>query len=135
VLDYVNTGEMFWASGDKEREGKDILLMQNVLWLSDFFQLYNLQKICIDKHILPGLSSQNILIFIKDAYAKLLCSQEQDLCEQEDIWYDFFNKCIEISAENIDFLIREKDIEMMDLPEAVINEIIERALKLQQKVH
>jgi hypothetical protein len=42
VLDYVNTGEMFWASGDKEKEGKDILLMQNVLWLSDFFQLGDL---------------------------------------------------------------------------------------------
>jgi hypothetical protein len=37
VLDFVNTGEMFWASGDKEKEGKDILLMQNVLWLADFF--------------------------------------------------------------------------------------------------
>ena len=74
VLDYVNTGEMFWASGDKEKEGKDILLMQNVLWLSDFFQLGDLQKTCIDKHIIPGLTHHNIVIFIKDSFAKLLYS-------------------------------------------------------------
>ena len=50
--------------------------------------------------------------------------------EQEDIWYEFFNKCIEISAGSIDYLIRERDIEMMDLPDTVVNEILERALKL-----
>jgi hypothetical protein len=37
VLDYINTGEMFWASGDKDVEGRDVFLMQNVLWLADFF--------------------------------------------------------------------------------------------------
>lgn len=42
VLDYINTGEMFWASGDKDVEGRDVFLMQNVLWLADFFQLHSL---------------------------------------------------------------------------------------------
>ena len=42
VLDFVNTNEMFWASGNREQEGKDIYLMQNVLWLADFFQLHKL---------------------------------------------------------------------------------------------
>jgi hypothetical protein len=37
VLDYVNTGEMFWASGNVEKEKKNLDLMQNVLWLADFF--------------------------------------------------------------------------------------------------
>ena len=68
---------MFWASGDKEKEGKDILLMQNVLWLADFFQLHSLQKLCIDKHIIQYLNKENIVIFIKDAFAKLLSSQQQ----------------------------------------------------------
>ena len=66
---------MFWASGNKEKEGKDILLMQNVLWLADFFQLHDLQRLCIDKHIIPGLTQENIAVFVKDAYAKLLSSQ------------------------------------------------------------
>lgn len=46
---------MFWASGDKEVEGRDVILMQNVQWLADFFQLHTLQRLCIDKHIIPGL--------------------------------------------------------------------------------
>ena len=74
VLDYINTGEMFWASGNKDKESSDILLMQNVLWLADFFQLHNLQSLCIDTHIVPGLNKDNIIVFIKDAYAKLLNS-------------------------------------------------------------
>ena len=76
ILDYINTSELFWASGNKDKESTDIFLMQNVLWLADFFQLHHLQKICIDKHIVPGLNSSNIVIFMKDAYAKLLNSQE-----------------------------------------------------------
>ena len=51
--------------------------------------------------------------------------------QSEDIWYEFFNRCIQICAENIDYLIREKDSELMDLPETVIDEILDRALKLQ----
>jgi hypothetical protein len=65
---------MFWASGDKDVEGRDVFLMQNVLWLADFFQLHSLQKLCIDKHIIPGLTQKNIIVFIKDAFAKLLSS-------------------------------------------------------------
>ena len=37
VLDFVNCNDMFWASGDAAHEGKDVHLMQNVLWLADFF--------------------------------------------------------------------------------------------------
>ena len=33
--------------------------------------------------------------------------------QSEDIWYEFFNRCIQICAENIDYLVREKDQEMM----------------------
>jgi len=51
--------------------------MQNVLWLADFFQLHDLQRVCIDKHIIPGLGKDNILVFMKDAFAKLLSSQDQ----------------------------------------------------------
>ena len=51
--------------------------------------------------------------------------------QSEDIWYEFFNRCIQICAENIDYLVREKDSELMDLPETVIDEILDRALKLQ----
>lgn len=74
MLDFVNCNDMFWASGDAAHEGKDVHLMQNVLWLADFFQLHKLQKQCIDKHIVPGLNSDNIVTFVKDAYAKLLSS-------------------------------------------------------------
>ena len=86
VLDYVNTGDMFWASGNRQIESKDIILMQNVLWLADFFQIHDLQKECINKFITPVLTSQKhsdlnistydmILLFLQDAYAKLLSSQ------------------------------------------------------------
>lgn len=139
---------MFWASGDKDVEGRDVFLMQNVLWLADFFQLHSLQKLCIDKHIIPGLTQENIIVFIKDAFAKLLSSQEQlatinakpdnegnamleQQVQSEDIWYEFFNRCIQICAENIDFLVKEKDQEMMDLPDTVVDEILDRALKLR----
>jgi len=56
VLDFVNTGELFWASGNKEQESRDIMLMQNVLWLADFFQLHQLQKEVINKQLTPLLT-------------------------------------------------------------------------------
>ena len=42
---------------------------------------------------------------------------------------------MEICAEKIDYLVSEKEAEMMDLPEAVVDEIFERALRLQQRVY
>lgn len=50
--------------------------------------------------------------------------------QSEDIWYEFFNTCIEVCASNIDYLIQEKEAEMMDLAETVVDEIFDRALKL-----
>lgn len=42
---------------------------------------------------------------------------------------------MEICAERIDYLVAEKEAELMDLPEAVVDEIFERALRQQQRVY
>lgn len=55
--------------------------------------------------------------------------------QSEDIWYGFFSRCLEICADKVDFLVSEMETEMMELPEAVIDEIFERALRLQQRVY
>ena len=51
ILDYVNFGEMFWENGDAKKEGQDVYLMQNVLWLADYFRIEKLMTICIQKYI------------------------------------------------------------------------------------
>jgi len=88
---------------------------------------------CIDKHIVPALNQGNIVTFVKDAYAKLHSSQQQlgnGETQSEDIWYEFFNRCIQICAESIDFLVRDKDVELLEVPQTVVDEIFERALRI-----
>ena len=55
--------------------------------------------------------------------------------QSEDIWYEFFNKCIQICAESVEWLISEKEQEMLELPDTVIDEIFERAVKMRQQVY
>jgi hypothetical protein len=52
--------------------------------------------------------------------------------QAEDIWYDFFNSCLEVTALNIDNILKQKERELMSLPESVVEEIIERAMKIQR---
>eukprot|EP00347_Sterkiella_histriomuscorum_P019003 403343339 len=147
VLDFVNVGDI---SSDI-----DLQTIQNVLWLADFFQIHQLQRLCIDNFIVPRLTNQNVLTFLEDAFQKLSSCQEQQAKFQqdkselmlgqsqqfeeqfqqyiwaEDIWYEFFNQCLDISAQNIDFIIKCKEKELLNLPDSVVEEIIERALKIQ----
>ena len=50
----------------------------------------------------------------------------------EDIWYDFFNQCIEISALNMEYLVKFKDRDLLALPDSIVEEIIERSLKIKR---
>jgi hypothetical protein len=41
------------------------------MWLAEFFQIFPLQRMCIDKHITPRLAQQTVLPFLEDAFAML----------------------------------------------------------------
>jgi hypothetical protein len=45
----------------------------------------------------------------------------------EDIWYDFFNKCLDIASNNLGDLIKTREKDLLQLPEPVLEEIVERA--------
>lgn len=47
----------------------------------------------------------------------------------EDIWYDFFNRCLEICAKEVGYLLSEQVDEMIELPQAVVDEVFDRAIK------
>ncbi len=47
----------------------------------------------------------------------------------EDIWYDFFNSCLEVAAQHIDHLLKNKERELLNMPMSVVEEITERSLK------
>lgn len=131
VLDFVNTGQV--------GSDVDLGTVQNVLWLADFFQIHALQRECIDRHIAPQLTRHNVLTFLEDAFSKLSSCQEQQsrlwtglgsddpltsdpfaqsqkfeeqiqqCIQAEDIWYEFFNCCLNTTAMNIDFMVRHKE--------------------------
>ncbi|CDW77013.1 UNKNOWN [Stylonychia lemnae] len=144
VLDYVNVGEI--------QPDVNLETIQNVLWLADFFQIHQLQKLCIDLFIVPQLTRINVLNFLEDAFQKLSSCQEQQAKLQqdnqedmqslrfeeqfqqfiwaEDIWYEFFNQCLDVTAQNIDFIIKSQEKEILNLPDSVVEEIIERSLKI-----
>mmetsp|Transcript_34695 Transcript_34695/g.53208 ORF Transcript_34695/g.53208 Transcript_34695/m.53208 type:complete len:172 (+) Transcript_34695:1459-1974(+) len=54
--------------------------------------------------------------------------------QSEDIWYDFFNRCMQLCAENFDFMLVQKEQELLNLPSRVVGEILDRALKIKQTV-
>jgi hypothetical protein len=76
VLDYVNSCRPIT---DLVLEaGLELPIIQNVLWIADFFQLISLQKLCIEKYIVPSLTYDHVLPFLEDAFAKL-CHCQQTL--------------------------------------------------------
>jgi hypothetical protein len=107
---------------------------------------------CIDKHITPTLAQQTVLPFLEDAFAKLAQCQ-QTLAEErmsrngnqegtidgvdtqyvamcEDMWYSFFSQCLEVCSTSLEFMIRSSpavERELLALPEAVLEEVFERA--------
>lgn len=139
LLDFVSSSLPF---SEMSILDKDMTNIQNVLWLSDFFQILPLQRVCIEKHILPRLSSDFTIVipFLEDAFTKLASCQQAlaegstdleylHLCE--DMWYDFFSKCLDICAGGLEELIKNpaREKELFTLPEAVMEEVISRACK------
>jgi hypothetical protein len=149
LLDYVNSSKPFsgLTIGDD-----DLQNVQNLLWLADFFQIFPLQRMCIDKHITPRLAQQTVLPFLEDAFAKLAQCQ-QTLAEErtrrngnqegpyagvdtqyiamcEDMWYSFFSLCLEVCSASLESMLRSSpavERELLALPEAVLEEVFERA--------
>jgi len=51
--------------------------------------------------------------------------------QAEDIWYEFFNTCLEKAASNFDYIAKTQERAVLQLPDSVVEEIIERALKMR----
>ena len=45
----------------------------------------------------------------------------------EDVWYNFFNRCLDIASDSFNEIIKTKEKDLLQLPEPVLEEIIERA--------
>ncbi len=54
------------------------------------------------------------------------------LHQMEDMWYDFFSRCLDAASTNFENLIKTKEKDLLQLPEPIVDEIIERAFN---KVH
>ena len=50
----------------------------------------------------------------------------------EDIWYDFFSRCLDVASTNFAYLIKINEKDLTNLPEPILDEILERAFT---KVH
>lgn len=135
LLSWVNT------NGVEPRSiPKDLKLIQNLLWLTDFFQIYQLQQQIIFDTIIPNLSPNNVLMFLEDSFSKVsVCQELKESHDKhhdntaEDTWYELFNSCVHVAAIELMTLIKAKEKELLKLPESVIDEIIERSFKFQNE--
>ena len=57
-----------------KRYKNDIHTIQQMLWISDFFQLQSFQGEVIEKIIIPGLNRKNSTIYLNEAFKKLKAS-------------------------------------------------------------
>lgn len=55
-----------------------MVIIQNLLWLSDFFKMPDISSFVITKLILPQLHYLNVLPFLEDAYLKLTSEQSEE---------------------------------------------------------
>ena len=119
-----------YAKGEALGE-MDIKTAQRVLWLSDFFKIADLESHSIKQYIIPKLSKDNVLIFLEDSYAKISClapSEEND--ELGETWNLLLTECLDLTANNLPFLIRAQKEAILKLEDVIAEELAERAFKL-----
>ena len=114
-----------------------------MLWLSDFFRVSEVSQYCIDSLIIPNLSYNNVLTFLRDAFLKLTCEENETMIATNEAdesgklntsfadqpkfhtgmkesllfqcWFNFLNKCLDLASQKIILLISERPTELEDI--------------------
>mgnify|MGYP000902680861 CR=1 FL=1 len=105
-------------------------LIQKLLWLSDFLQLEEFQKLFLNEKMIPKINCQNTLMLLSESFKKLRIAEDSS-----EIWYLLFNTSMNHVAKNLVWLIENKRSELLDINEKILEEIIERALKYSMQTN
>ena len=82
------------------KEGLSIDEMREMLIMADNLKIYSLQKILIVKHIIPNLTKESSLLFLKDTYKKVTPK------ETSEVWNLLANFSINCISKNSSVLIK-----------------------------
>jgi hypothetical protein len=98
---------------------------QRLLWLSDFFRIHELTQFCIKDLIITRLNKDNVLMFMEDSQAKLSSTENA-----ASIWQELYLHCLNVTAQNIHYIIKFHYKQLHRIDPATLEEIVEKSFKM-----
>jgi hypothetical protein len=119
-----------WIYSNKISDKHDIMHYREILIIADNLKIYPLQKILIVKHILPNMSKEASIRFLKDSYNK------KSYPENKDVWNLLATFSLNILSKNSSILIKNNRNEFLGMDLDLLFKCVEQSVfYLMEDIH
>ena len=99
----------------------ELKVFREMLLLADFFMISSLQKILIVKYIIPNITKEIAIKFLKDGYNR------QTTPETSDVWGLLVNFSLNCVAKNSNILIKNNRNELLGMNTDLLFKVVEQS--------
>ena len=111
-----------WIYCNKIAENLDILDLREMLLMADSLKIFALQKILIVKHILPKMTKESAITFVKDSFKRSISN------ENKDVWNLLSNFSLNCIAKHSSILIKNKRNEFLGMDLDLLMKCVEQSV-------
>jgi hypothetical protein len=111
-----------WIYCNKIAENLDILDLREMLLMADSLKIFALQKILIVKYILPKMTKESAITFVKDSFKRSISN------ENKDVWNLLSNFSLNCIAKHSSILIKNKRNEFLGMDLDLLMKCVEQSV-------